>query len=323
MIGLPNNTNQEHMHTIAFYNSENLFDIYDDKKKYDNDMLPTTDKRWTRKRYNEKLKKIGQVIANIGKKETEKHPAIVGLAEIENAKVLKDLIASKHLDACNYKFVHYESKDERGIDVALLYDKTLFTVEHSEIFFLELYNDAGLPDYTRDLLLVSGELEGIKTHFIVNHWASRREGQKETEHKRIAGSNKVAEIISNLKRNDPEAKIIVMGDFNDNPSSYTIKRLVEGFNLFNPMESLRTYSRGTSKHKRQWFMFDQIFISNNLLDKTETSLQFHKADIFDADFLKISSGKFKGAPFRTYVGKKYKGGYSDHFPVYITLKNNI
>lgn len=310
------------LHTVAFYNVENLFDIFDDKTKYDNDFLPRADKRWTVKRYKNKLRKLSYVISNIGRKENGKHPAIVGLAEVENAKVLKDLIASKHLENSNYNYVHYDSKDERGIDVALLYDKTVFTVEASENFSLELYNDAGLPDYTRDVLLVSGVLDGFKTHVIVNHWSSRREGERETEHKRMAGSNKVGEIISNLKLHNPDAKIIVIGDFNDDPSSNSIKRLVSGFDLFNPMETLRSFTRGTSKHRRQWFLFDQIFISRNFSETKENGLAFEKANIFDEDFLRISEGKYKGSPFRTYVGKKYQGGYSDHFPVYVVLKNH-
>ncbi|MDO6595629.1 endonuclease [Oceanihabitans sp. 2_MG-2023] len=309
------------VHTIAFYNTENLFDIFDDEKKHDNDFLPRADKRWTAKRYKNKLRKLGYTISNIGRKENGKHPAIIGLAEVENAKVLQDLITSKHLENCNYNYVHYNSKDERGIDVALLYDATVFTVETSEKFALELYNDAGLPDYTRDILLVSGELAGNKIHVIVNHWSSRREGERETEHKRMAGSNKVGEIISNLKLNDPDAKILIIGDFNDDPSSTSIKRLVSGFDLFNPMGNLRSFTRGTSKHKRQWFLFDQIFVTKNFLETSEKSLHLEKINIFDADFLKVANGKYKGSPFRTYVGKRYQGGYSDHFPVYAVLRN--
>ncbi len=308
------------LHTVAFYNAENLFDIFDDTKKHDNDFLPRADKRWTIKRYQNKLRKLGYAISNIGRKENGKHPAIIGLSEVENAKVLKDLIASKHVKNCNYNYVHYDSKDERGIDVALLYDRTVFTVEASEKFSLELYNDAGLPDYTRDILLVSGVLDGFKIHVIVNHWSSRREGERETEHKRMAGSNKVGEIISDLKLNDPDAKIIVIGDFNDDPSSKSIARLLSSFDLLNPIETLRSYTRGTSKYKRQWFLFDQILVSRNFYEKTKNGLQFEKANIFDEDFLKISDGKYKGSPFRTYVGKKYQGGYSDHFPVYVVLK---
>jgi len=310
------------LYTVAFYNTENLFDIYDDEKTHDNDFLPTADKRWTKKRYKQKLRKLGYAITNIGRRETGKPPALIGLAEVENAAVLQDLIDSKHLAESHYNFVHYDSKDERGIDVALLYDTTLFKVDSSEIFSLELYNDAGLPDYTRDILLVSGELDGFKVHVIVNHWSSRREGEKETEHKRIAGSDKVGEIISSLRLQDKDAKIIVIGDFNDDPTSKSIERLVTGYGLFNAFETLRAYNRGTTKHNRQWNLFDQILVTANFLEKSANTIQFESSNIFDEEFLKRFEGKYKGAPFRTYVGKKYKGGYSDHFPVYITLKKH-
>jgi len=130
----------------------------------------------------------------------------------------------------------------------------------------------------------------------------------------------LVKIISNLKINNPDAKILVIGDFNDNPKSKSIARLVTGYDLLNPMETLRSFTRGTAKHKRQWFLFDQILITKNFTTKREKGLHFESGNIFDEDFLKIFEGKYKGSPYRTYVGKKYKGGYSDHFPVYVTLK---
>ena len=320
MIDLSEITVNPNLYTVAFYNTENLFDIYNDEKTFDNDFLPTSDKRWTEKRYKKKLQKLGYAISNIGRLETGKHPALIGLCEVENAGVLQDLIDSKHLVESYYKFVHYDSMDERGIDVALLYDERLFKVYTSEKFSLELYNDAGLPDYTRDILLVSGDLDGFIVHIIVNHWSSRREGEKETEHKRLAGSDKVGEIISSLYLQDANAKIIIIGDFNDEPSSKSIQRLVKGYGLYNTMETLRAYNRGTSKHNRQWNLFDQILITDNFIEKSANTFQFNSANIFDEEFLKRFEGKFKGSPFRTFVGKKYQGGYSDHFPVYITLK---
>lgn len=311
---------KSNLQTIAFYNTENLFDIFDDKRTFDNDFLPKAIKKWTPKRYNKKLQKLGFVISNIGRRETGKHPTIVGLAEVENAKVIKDLIASKHLEPHNYGFVHYNSPDERGIDVALIYDKNAFKVLHSEPFAVELKNDKGLPDYTRDVLLVSGILDGEKVHVIVNHWSSRREGQKETEHKRIASSDKVGEIMSSLRLENPDAKIIVMGDFNDDPHNNSIKRLVDNYSLYNPMETLRSFNRGTTKHNRQWNLFDQILISTNFFKTSDNLYEYSLSNIFDEDFLKIYEGRYKGAPYRTYVGKKYKGGYSDHFPVYTIFK---
>ncbi|MFD2724988.1 endonuclease/exonuclease/phosphatase family protein [Hyunsoonleella rubra] len=308
------------MQTVAFYNIENLFDLRDSRYTNDNDFLPESVKRWTPKRYKNKLRKIGYAISNIGRQETGKPPAIVGLAEVENAKVLEDLIDSKHLDDYDYDYVHFDSLDERGIDVAMIYDTKVFKVMHTDTFKVELMTSEGFPDYTRDILLVVGELDGETIHFIVNHWSSRREGQAETEYKRLASSEKVSEVISAIKKENEDAKIMILGDFNDTPQNDSLKQLVETHSLFNPFETLRSYTRGTVKHQRQWYVFDQVLISTNFFKSSKSQFEFFKADIFDADFLKLFNGPFKGAPFRTYVGKKYKGGYSDHFPVYAILK---
>ncbi|MFD1616141.1 endonuclease/exonuclease/phosphatase family protein [Gelatiniphilus marinus] len=311
---------RDDMQTVAFYNLENLFDLNNDKHNNDNDFLPTSVKKWTPKRYKNKLRKLGFAISNIGRKETGKHPAIVGLCEVENAKVIEDLLASKHLENCNYNYVHYNSLDERGIDVALLYDVNAFEVSSSEIFTIKLTDEDGSPDYTRDVLLVSGLLDGEQVHIIVNHWSSRREGEKETEFKRMASSHKVGEIITALSLENDDAKIIVIGDFNDNPNNASVKQLVNGFKLFNTTETLRSYSRGTTYHKRQWNLFDQVLISTNFFKTSDNLYEYYTANIFDEDFLKLVNGKFKGSPFRTYVGKRYQGGYSDHFPVYAIFK---
>ncbi|MDG1730992.1 MAG: endonuclease [Algibacter sp.] len=308
------------LQTIAFYNLENLFDIEDDPNTHDNDFLPRSEKKWTPKRYKRKLRKLGFAISNIGKKETGKHPAIVGLAEVENAKAIDNLIASKHLEAINYGYVHFDSLDERGIDVALLYDIDVFEVTHSESFIVHLTRDDGETDYTRDILLVSGLLDGEEIHVIANHWSSRREGAQETEHKRLAAADKVIEIMNSLNSEYHTPKIVVIGDFNDDPSSKSIKQMVNSLDLFNPMEVLHTYSRGTTTYNFQWNLFDQILFSTNFFEATPDTLSFDKANIFDDEFLKLLKGKYKGKPFRTFVGPKYKGGYSDHFPVYAIFK---
>ncbi len=304
---------------IAFYNIENLFDIYKDDLTRDRDFNPTSDKRWTIKRYNNKLRKIGYAISNIGRKETNTHPAIIGLAEVENEAVLNDLITSKHLKDYPYKFVHYDSKDERGIDVAFIYDSTKFTVTNTEVFTFSFKEEDGSPDYTRDILLVSGLFLGESIHFLVNHWPSRRTGNNETEYKRITASTNLQAIVSTLKENITDAKIVIMGDFNDDPASNSIEQLVANQNLFNPMETLLSIDRGTTSHNFEWNLFDQIIITHNFLERQSNPLRFVKADIYDADFLKQLDGKYKGTPYRTYVGKTYKGGYSDHFPVYMIL----
>ncbi|WP_292947461.1 endonuclease [Olleya sp. UBA1516] len=305
--------------TIAFYNIENLFDIYKDDLTRDTDFNPTSEKRWTIKRYNNKLRKIGYAISNIGRKETNSHPAIIGLAEIENEAVLKDLITSKHLKEYPYQFVHYDSKDERGIDVAFIYDTTKFKVTNSESFTFSFTETDGSQDYTRDILLVSGLFLDEPVHFLVNHWPSRRTGDVETEYKRITASSNLQAIVSTLKENITDAKIIIMGDFNDDPTSNSIEQLVANQGLFNPMETLLSIDRGTTSHNFEWNLFDQIIITHNFLERQSNTLRFVKADIYDADFLKQMDGKYKGTPYRTYVGKRYKGGYSDHFPVYMIL----
>ena len=317
-----NKISEDKHYTIAFYNIENLFDIHNNPLKNDDDFIPGSRKRWTLKRYKNKLRKLSFAISSIGFKDTLSHPAIVGLAEVENAKVLQELIDSKHLKDLPYAFVHYESPDERGIDVALLYDKNLFKVIHSKTFSIELTDENNEVDYTRDILLVTGEFKGEKIHLIVNHWPSRRQGSNETEYKRLKASDKVVEIINQLKQDEEDSKIIVMGDFNDDPASNSIKQLVKAHGLFNPMDTLLSYTRGTTTHHSKWNLFDQIMVSPNFFERESNSLRYVEADIFDEDFLKLFNGKYKGSPFRTYVGKKYKGGYSDHFPVHITVKMN-
>lgn len=313
-------TVRDDLQTIAFYNLENLFDLVDDPYTNDNDFLHTSAKKWTYKRYENKLRKLGYAISNIGRNETGKHPTIVGLAEVENNKVIEDLLASQHLEGLNYKYIHYDSLDERGVDVALLYDPSVFKVEHSETFTVELTGEDGLPDYTRDILLVSGTLEDELIHIIANHWSSRREGEKETEYKRLAASQKVSDIILSLTSQQADPKIVVIGDFNDEPFSASIRNLLQKHKLYNPMSTLRSFSRGTIKHNGKWNLFDQIMFSNNFFKSSKNHFEFFKANIFDEDFLKSFGGPYKGSPFRTYVGKKYKGGYSDHFPVYAIFK---
>ena len=306
--------------TIAFYNLENLFDVFDDKYTRDDDFLPTSEKHWTPKRYKKKVRKLGYTISKIGTKTSSNLPVLIGLAEVENKLVVNDLIHSKFLKTENYGVVHYDSPDERGIDVALIYNKDFFKVESSEIFSVNLFYADGEIDRTRDILLVEGFLNKEKIYVLVNHWPSRREGEKESEAKRLTASAKVIEIIDLIKQRDTNPKIIVMGDFNDNPSNKSVKQLVKSQDLYNPMETLLSFSRGSLSFRQQWNIFDQILFSTNFFEYKTNTHHFSKANIFDDEFLKQFKGKYKDTPFRTYVGKKYKGGYSDHYPVYITLR---
>lgn len=308
---------------IAFYNIENLFDIYDDELTNDDDFLPTSAKKWTKKRYRNKIYKLGSVISKIGFEDTKKPPVLIGLAEVENSLVLTDLIQSQDLAKYNYAFVHQDSPDDRGIDVALLYDKDEFKVASSEIFTLYLETLEGERDYTRDILWVHGSLDGEPIHVIVNHWPSRRDGEEVTSYKRLIASKKVLEIILKIKVQFQDPKIIVIGDFNDNPNDSSIQNLINNQDLYNTTENLWTRDRGSLNHDFQWKLFDQILISKNLLKPSQNGYHYESANIFDEKFVTQFNGKYKGQPFRTYIGKKYMGGFSDHFPVYAVFKKKL
>ncbi|MCJ7467702.1 MAG: endonuclease [Maribacter sp.] len=309
------------LYTIAFYNLENLFDTDDTPSKRDKDYTPSGLLRWGEKRYKTKVFKLAKTIAEIGRATSQKVPVLVGIAEVENKQVLNDLLRSTPLQATDLGYVHYDSPDERGIDTALLYDKTHFEVLHSEPIALHILNLDGLRDYTRDILYVHGKLNGEEIHIFVNHWPSRRDGAMETDYKRIQAAEMILETMNQIKESQENPNYIVMGDFNDDPTSRSISRLMETNELYNPMEKLHDPSRrGSTSYRHSWSLFDQIIVSHNFFEFAKGSHFFDHANIFDEQFLKAYKGKYKGSPFRTYSGSNYLGGQSDHFPVYIQLK---
>lgn len=311
-----------HAYTITFYNLENLFDTKNDPNTLDDDFTPNGKKNWSYKRYKKKLKKLANVIAQLGAEKSFYSPAIIGVVEVENQTVLNDLVTTKHLKNEHYGIVHYDSPDERGIDVALLYKKELFELLHSETFPLLLNGENGDRDYTRDVLLVKGNLNGELVYTIVNHWPSRRSGTDVSEEKRIKAAQLVTYIVDKISAETQDAKIIIMGDFNDNPSNKSIKNYLVNHRFYNPMERLINTGNGTLNHDKTWHLFDQIIFSKNFLTIEENKHSFKYAEVFDEQFLKVWKGKLKGNPFRTYIGKWYQGGFSDHFPVYVYLKKN-
>lgn len=309
-------------HTIAFYNLENLFDTEDDQHILDDDFLPNSDRNWTPKRYEKKIYKLSSAISSLGPEEAQNAPVILGVAEVENKKVLRDLIASKKLAEYEYDFVHYNSPDERGIDVGLLYQTEYFEVLESESIPILLYNEEGQRDFTRDILYVKGLLNNEPIHIFVNHWSSRRDGADETAYKRIKAAETVREKINYIQFQEKDPHIIIMGDFNDDPTSESIRDYLMDTDLYNPMEKLLTLYSGSLNYKGEWNLFDQIIFTTNFFDYKKHTHSFASADIFDEYFLTQWKGRYKGNPFRTYAGRKYLGGYSDHFPVYIRLKFN-
>lgn len=315
--------NIKDLYTIAFYNLENLFDTKNNPLILDDDFTPFGDNKWNEERYENKIYKLGKAISQIGIEQTGKAPALVGLAEVENKNVIRDLIASEHLAGSSYDFVHYDSPDERGIDTALLYNRDCFEVFSAEVFPLMVYAENGTRDYTRDVLYVSGNLNGERIHLLVNHWPSRREGADETEYKRIEAAKNVREIIDEIKLGEEDPSLIIMGDFNDDPISESIQNFLMDSDLYNPMSRLLDPTqKGSLNHRSKWNLFDQIIFSTNFFNTQPDTHSFANADIFDERFLQEWHGNYKGNPFRTFAGRKYLGGISDHFPVYILLKKN-
>lgn len=317
-----NRKKDRNTHTLVFYNLENIFDTQDDPRTLDDDFTPKGVKKWTPKRYRRKLRKLANTLNKVGKSTSGRIPAFIGVAEVENRKVLKDLINTRPLNRYSMGIVHHDSPDERGIDTALLYDPECFQVIKSEAIPLLVFNEEGVRDYTRDILHVEGKLNGEQIHVFVNHWPSRRKGEEITEQRRLTASETLTGFIQGIAESHPDANFIVMGDFNDGPEARSIQLLKNSLNLYNPMEQLASPERGSANYRRSWSLFDQILISHTFFNYKEGSHSYSHANIFDAYFLMEWRGRYQGNPFRTYVGKKYLGGYSDHFPVYIQLKYN-
>ncbi len=298
--------------TIAFYNLENLFDTIDDPETNDDEFTPDGNKKWTPRRYKKKIKRLSKAIRTIGNDDVNHPPVILGIAEVENYEVVFDLIESSSLEKYDYGIVHYDSPDERGIDTALLYRKKYFELIESRPYYIQFEEEIGNIDYTRDILLVKGKLNGELMYFIVNHWPSRRS----SEYKRIRTAELVLKIISEIKEETQNPKIIIMGDFNDNPTDKSVKQVMATNEFYNPMESIFEKGDGSGNYKGDWYLFDQIIISKTFYKGKHT---FKNANIYDKHFLKDKYGKYIENPLRTYRGNWYKGGMSDHFPVYIAL----
>jgi len=316
--------------TIAFYNLENLFDTINDVTKNDEASPIMELKSNKSKVYWDKIDKLSSTIAKIGLNKTNTSPAIIGVSEVENLNVLEDLIASKHLAKNNYGIIHYDSPDKRGIDVALLYQKKYFTPIYHEAFNPKIYKN-NRPIYTRDQLLVSGYLDDELIHLIVNHWPSRRGGELASRPYREKAAYQNTQIIAQIRAQDANAKILVMGDFNDDPTNSSLKKVLqtkskkkevnEG-DLYNPYEDLFRRGFNTLKYRDKINLFDMIFFTSPLLDKGKkdfSTYKMYKAKVFNKRFLTTKKGKYKGYPFRSFSNGNYTGGYSDHYPVYMYL----
>ncbi len=318
--------------TIAFYNVENLFDTINDPLKFDDDRTPEGKDKWTTKHYRDKVQKIAKVLSEIGSEKTKTSPDIIGLCEIENEQVLMDVISEPSLREQNYSIIHFDSPDARGIDVGILYKKDVFIPMSFKNYALILHDEDGQRDYTRDQLLASGFFDGEEMHFLVNHWPSRRGGEARSRPKREAAARLNKKIIDSLLNINPEAKIISMGDLNDDPTNSSMKKVlktvqeidsVTSLDIYNPMEKMARKGMGSLAYRDNWNLFDQIFFTGSLLEDDESTYRFWKAGIFNKKYLIVDRGRYRGYPFRSYAGGTYAGGYSDHFPVYIYLIKEV
>jgi hypothetical protein len=320
--------------TIAFYNLENLFDIVDDTLKLD-ETSPIMEIKENRAAiYQLKLNNMAKVLSEIGAEEAKNSPVIIGVAEIENYAVLEDLVNTSYLKDKQYAIIHYDSPDIRGIDVGFLYQTNHFKPVYHEIFELRLWDDDGYRIFTRDQLLVSGYLGDELIYIIVNHWPSRLGGEAKSRSKREKAAYLNTQIIAKIKETDPNPKIILMGDLNDDPSNSSLKIIlktkakkteVQDGDIYNPMEEMFRRGQNTLAYRDNINLFDQIMFTSPLLTTTNdfSSYKMYKTAIFKPQYLTTQTGKYKGYPFRSFGNGGFTGGYSDHYPVYMYLIKEV
>jgi len=312
--------------TIVSWNVENLFDTIDAPDIIDEEFLPSSDLNWNTEKYFQKLKNLDYVLSNIN---TNELPELIALQEVENLEVLKDLIKQDGLSKAKYGIVHQESPDMRGIDVALLYRSDAFVVMGTEMLRVKIELE---PDFkTRDIMYVFGKLNGDKIHIFINHWSSRRGGEMESEPKRMASAILARKKIDEIQKADKNAKIILLGDFNDTPLNSSIKMGLQAGNnlvpekpgsLYNLMYDLALNGKGSHSYNGKWNMLDNIVVSYPLLwAKDGFSVNFSTTGLFFDEktvFLNNKTGFWQ--PNRTFSGNRYYAGFSDHLPVFVQLK---
>lgn len=335
------------IHTVAFYNVENLFDTIN-QANFDEEYLPQSG--WTSKKYKQKIHNLARVIVGIGTNEQQKEsPTILGVCEVENKGVLEDLVRDPQIASRDYGIVHFESPDKRGIDVGFLYQKKFFKPtsyinvplyiyqnqldtskkeekDQDEIEKVNVNFDATSKRvYTRDQLLVTGLLEGEEVHFIVNHWPSRSGGEKRSSPYREAAGRLNRKIMDSLFKINPDAKIITMGDLNDGTYNKSVKEgigaklkksEVKKKGIYNPFEQMAKDGHATLFYRDSGDIFDQIMVSEPYIRNDFSGWQYWKAGIYNKQFLIQTSGQYKGYPLRNSPSEP---GFSDHFPVYIYL----
>ena len=311
------------LYSVAFYNLENLFDTIHDDGKNDYDFLPGGRYAWNTTKYEAKLKNLAHVLSELSRGKVPQGPACIGVAEVENKRVLDDLLKQPELS--QYRYVHYEGPDERGIDCALLYDSLQFQVKHSKLVYSVPF-EGDTTDLTRGFLVVDGSLAGERLCLIVNHWPSRGSG----EEYRIHAARQVKALKDSLFREDRHLKLIVMGDLNDDPMDESLQVLgarkdreqVGEQEFYNPWwKTLEDDGIGTLCYRGKWNLFDQIVLTRPLLEG-QGGLLYDGNEVFRPDYLFQHDDKYEGYPLRTHGGRKWLNGYSDHLPTIVYLRKH-
>lgn len=311
-------------YTVGFYNLENMFDTINDPNKNDEEFLPNGSYKWGTVKYTNKLHNMSYAISTFAD-----GLAFMGVAEAENINVLKDIVAQPALEPYHLKPILIEGPDKRGIDVGFIYNPELFTVTHVTSTRIK----SKIPNfYTRDQLCVTGFLAGEEVNVIVVHWPSRGGGVKYSAPRRRDAALTTKAICDSLFNINPNARIIIMGDLNDDPTDKSVTKYlgaignqekVKQEGIYNPCIELYKKGIGSLGYRDEWNLFDQIMVSYPFIDKNYKTLQFYKSRIDNADFLTQQTGQYKGYPLRTHAGGVWTNGYSDHFPSLMYLIKEV
>jgi len=317
---------------IGFYNLENLYDTINNPMVDDEEFLPNSARQYNSHIYLDKLDRLSDVVSQMGTDITPDGLALLGVAEIENDTVLTDLARTPKLAKRKWKFVHYDSPDRRGVDVALFYNPKYFSVLHSEPLFVQLPGGSKDAFFTRDILYVKGILDGDTIHVFVNHWPSRSGGEERSIPARAAAAGTAKKRIDSLMAINPATKVVLMGDLNDDPVSPSLTKIigakgkmsdVKENEMFNPWYDMYKKGIGTSPYQDAWGLFDQVLVSGGWLNKDQPGYHYSKQVLFNREFLVQKTGKYRGYSKRTWDGITYNYGYSDHFPVYVMMLKKV
>ncbi|MBO7262167.1 MAG: endonuclease/exonuclease/phosphatase family protein [Alistipes sp.] len=321
---------QDKPYMVAFWNFENLFDIYDDPETHDEEFTPEGVKKWNEVKYQKKLSNMERVIFDMAAINKD-YPVVIGLSEIENRSVLEDFVNQPKLKGAKYRICHFDSPDARGVDVAFLYRADVFKLEGSDNIKL---NVPELPNFrTRDLVVMWGTIEGEPFYFLVSHWPSRLGGKEASQFKRDACARQIREIKDSLLQANPATKVVVMGDFNDDATDASLVKIMgakgklkelQTGDFFNPYYQMLKAGLGTLAYQDSWNLFDNICVTENLVNGTYGKLRLIKGkkfygNIFTRPYMLQQEGQYKGYPLRTFVTNNFQNGFSDHFPVYIYI----